>query len=204
MPKKGSSQYRTIATFLSKWLQYFPTEDLPLSKQKTQSEQQKFWFAALASSLSIRISHQCGAEASILKKQWKEICKLQKEYESERDLEDAAELLIEISEQLEQLRDSFIHLHNRLYGSELSKGDKSLALRSKHADWTDKKVAKEAEFAHPQSLYSNDYKELVEMQKAFAERDSNIPHGSKDGETGDMEAWRQEDGAEEKRRPLAE
>ncbi len=169
-PKKGSSQYKTIATFLSKWLQYFPTEDLPLSKQRTQSEQQKFWFACLASSLSIRISNNCGAEASMQKKQWKEICKLQKEYESEQDLEKAGNLLIEISEQLEQLRDSFIHVHNRFYGiSELSKSDKALALRSKNPDWSDKQIAKEAGFPHQQSLYRIDgYNELVEQQKAFA------------------------------------
>lgn len=205
-PKKGSSQYKTIATFLSKWLQLFPTDNIPLSKQKIKSEQQKFWFECLASSLSIRISNSCGAEASTQKKEWKEICKLQQEYESEQDLENAADLLIEISEQLQQVRDSFMYLHNRLYGiSELSKSDKALALRSKHSDWTDKQVAKEAGFAQLQSLYRIDgYNELVEQQRAFAKRDSTIPHGSKDGDTGDMEAWHQEDGVEKKQKPLVE
>lgn len=169
-PKRGSSQYRVIATFLSKWLQLFPTDDIPLNKQRTQSEQQICWFECLSSSLSIRISNNCGAEASMQKKQWKKICKLQKEYECEQDLEKTGNLLIEISEQLQQLRDSFIHLHNRFYGiSELSKSDKALALRSKHADWTDKQIAKEAGFPHQQSLYRIDgYNELVEQQRAFA------------------------------------
>ena len=203
--KKGASPYRVNATFLDKWLQYFPTEDSPLSEQRTQSEQQKFWFGCLASSLSLRISNDCGPEASIQKKQWKEICKLQKEYEGEQNLKKAGNLLIKINEQVEQLRDSFVHLHNRLYGLELSKGVKALVLRAKHNDWSGERIAKEAGFAHAQSLYQIDgYRELVEMQKAFAERNSNIPHGSKDGETGDMEAWRQEDGVEKKQTPLAE
>ena len=45
-PKKGASQYRVIATFLSKWLQLFPTDETSLSKQKIKSENQKDWFAA--------------------------------------------------------------------------------------------------------------------------------------------------------------
>jgi len=168
-PKKGASQYKVIATFLDKWLQLFPTDETPLSKQKTKSENQKDWFAAFASSLSIRISHQCGPEASIQKKQWKEICELQKEYERERNSEKAGDLLIEISEQVEQLQDSFVHLHNRFYSSQLSKGDKALALRSQHPDWSNKQIAKEAGFPHPQSLYQIDgYRELVEQQRAFA------------------------------------
>ena len=93
-----------------------------------------------------------------------------KQYEVERDLDKAADFLIEINELVKQLRDSFIHLHNRFYGSsELSKSDKALALRSQHPDWTDKAIAKEAGLAHPQQLYGIDgYTELVEQQRAFA------------------------------------
>lgn len=168
--KPGSSIYRVIASFLSKWIELFPTDETPLCKQKIKSANQKDWFVAFASSLSIRISNNLGPESTTQKKTWKKICKLQKQYEVERDLDKAGNHLIEISEQVKQLRDSFIHLHNRFYGSsELSKSDKALALRSRYPGRTDKEIAKEAGLAHPQQLYGIDgYTELVEQQRAFA------------------------------------
>jgi hypothetical protein len=81
-------------------------------------------------------------------------------------------------------------LHNRFYGAELSQSDKAFSLRCQHPDWSDKQVAKEAGFSHSQSLYQIDgYKQLTENQRTLAKRNSNIPRGSKNSETGDMDAW---------------
>jgi len=191
-PKRGASNYRIIASFLDGWLQCFPTDKSPLSKQKIQSEQQKFWFASLASSLSIRISHQCGPEASAQKRQWKEICNLQEQYEHEQNPDRAANLLIEIKEQVEQLRDSFVRIHNRHYGpTEMTKFEKALALKQQHPDWDDKDVAKEAGFAHPNSLYDKAgiYKKVSKMLKDSAIRKAlpTIIRGVKNKETGEID-----------------
>jgi len=190
-PKKGASQYRVIATFLDKWLKLFPTDESPLNKQKMQSQNQKGWFAAFASSLSIHISHQCGPEASGQKRQWREICNLQGQYKHEQNPDRAANLLIEIKEQVEQLRDSFIRIHNRHYGStEMTKYDKALALRAQHPDWKNEKVAKEAGVAHREQLYKIDgYKELCDMQKDSAIRKAlpTIIRGVKNKETGEID-----------------
>lgn len=195
--EKGASQYRTIASFLSKWLECFPTDKTPLSKQKIKTEQQKLWFVGLSSSLSLRISHFCGPEVSSLKKQWERICKLQKQYGQEKDLYRAVDSFIEIAELTEELRDSFIRIHNRLYGSEPRKLEQAMALRALHPDWSNKKVAKEAGFANVQSLYRTEgrssqhkpYQNLCEVLKEFAKMNANIPRGSKNGKTGDIEAY---------------
>jgi len=190
-PKRGASQYRTIATFLDQWLKLFPTDESPLGKQKMQSQNQKGWFDAFASSLSIRIFQQCGPEASSQKKQWKKICELQEQYEHEQDLEKAGDLLIEISKEVEQLRDSFVRVHNRHYGpTELTKGEKAIVLRYQHPDWSHEQVAKEASLARKEELYRiAGYKQLCDMQKNLAIRKAlpTIIRGTKNEKTGEID-----------------
>jgi hypothetical protein len=214
-PKKGASEYRTIATFLTKWLQYFSIEESSFTKQKQVQPQSKWqlYFNHLSPAISRRIFDYCGPEASQQKEMWRQICVLVKHYQkispvvekyqepstvlkkrqTKTNKEKAADLVLAIESMTKELRDSFIIVHNRHYGMGvgISKKEKALALRAAHHDWSDEKVAKEAGFAHPQALYRDeDYKALNEALKELTKKKVILPpRGTKDQETGELEAW---------------
>jgi len=147
-------------------------------------------FKHIAASLHYRLSNQCGPEASSVKKQWKEICNLHEKYKNERNIKTAANLLLKLKKHVEQLRDGFVILHNRFYGSKTTKQEKALAWLVQHPHWTDTRIAKAAGFSYVQELYKiPEYTNISRMLQDYGKRKANIPRGTKDEKTSDIEAW---------------
>jgi hypothetical protein len=70
----------------------------------------------------------------------------------------------------------------------LSKEQQALAVLVKHPDWTNKQIADEIG-AHEKSLSRwSIFQKAKEAQKTVRK---DFPEGSKDGQTGDLEAWEQ-------------
>ena len=63
---------------------------------------------------------------------------------------------------------------------------KALAILVEHPEWTDKKIA-EAIGVSRTTLY--DWSKFKKAKEALNQGKNRFPHGSKDGETGDIEAW---------------
>ena len=110
--KKGTSQYKTVALFLYKWSKYCIAPN----------KREQGWSKAIASSISIRISHYCWPEARELYKQWKEVLKLQ---EQSKGLSSDELILLHIKTQNITLNliSSFINLHNSLSTSAPTSGE---------------------------------------------------------------------------------
>jgi hypothetical protein len=70
---------------------------------------------------------------------------------------------------------------------EVSNESKALALLAEHPDWTDKRIAQKIGI-HRTSLYRYEkFKKVREIQKSEGKK--NIPPGSKNPITGDIQAW---------------
>lgn len=109
--KESSSQYKTVAHFLYKWLTY----------SMAPSNQEREWSKSLASSISLHMSRYCWPEARELDKQWKKIQKLQEQYiKSEK--KGLSEIILiplhyEITTLTHSIIHSFIEMHNKLSSS---------------------------------------------------------------------------------------
>jgi DNA-binding XRE family transcriptional regulator len=62
----------------------------------------------------------------------------------------------------------------------------ALAMLVKYPDWTDKKIAKAIGVSRT-TLY--DWPNFRKAKETLKQGKNDLPNGSKDGETGDMEAW---------------
>ena len=109
--KEGSSQYKTVAHFLYKWLTY----------SMAPSDQEQEWSKSLASSISSHMSRYCWPEARELDKQWKNIQKLQEQYVKSKKQGLSTDILIsmhgKVTELTHSLIHSFIEMHNKLSSS---------------------------------------------------------------------------------------
>lgn len=68
---------------------------------------------------------------------------------------------------------------------------KALMILEQHPEWSDRKIATDAGFKSHASLTRN---KTYQIAAALArEKKNHLPRGTKDGETGDIEAWRDTD-----------
>jgi len=65
--------------------------------------------------------------------------------------------------------------------------DKAIAVLRKHPDWTDTRIAEEAGINRTTLYKFMDYKYVRQLLKEVGRKE--LAHGSKDGETGNMDAW---------------
>lgn len=109
--KEGSSQYKTVAHFLYKWLTY----------SMAPSSQEREWSKSLASSVSLHMSRYCWPEARELNKQWKKVLKLQEQYVKSEKQGLSTDILIPLHRKVTRLTHSLIYsflgMHNKLRGS---------------------------------------------------------------------------------------
>lgn len=70
---------------------------------------------------------------------------------------------------------------------ELSAEDTAIAVLRKHPDWTDTRIAEEAGINRTTLYKYVTYKYVRQLLKEAGRKE--LPHGSKDGETGKLEAW---------------
>ena len=70
--------------------------------------------------------------------------------------------------------------------SSISKKAKALAALADHIDWTDQQIADAAD-CHVKSLYR--WPEYARARELLREGRGSMPRGSKDKDTGDVEAW---------------
>lgn len=179
--KKGTSPYRPIIKFLNSWL------CMALSNNETAQKLMPHTASFISSRIS-ELGWLCHYRS--LENRWNKIIKLQKQYDerlaSKKSI-DASELFFEIEELARDLIDEFIDLHNSLLSKQLppiSKEARLIAIWVEE-DIGDEKIAKKAgttrQYAH---------QILAEPRRIMKEYGKQgLSHGSKDGETGDMEVF---------------
>jgi hypothetical protein len=73
-------------------------------------------------------------------------------------------------------------------GDDLTGEEKALALLVAHPEWTDAKIAEKAGVSRT-TLYKPNWTRYQAAREALRRGRGSLPRGTKDGETGDIEAW---------------